>query len=480
MAINSIDSGTQNINYSTDYNLKQLNLITSMTGGGTVNLMPMMVELDLFEDIYSSTISGEVVVSDAMGLISSFLLNGTEFIQVQLQKTSGDKQYISRNYRIYKISKRVASSSNAYENYVLNFCSEEFLLAEQYRISKSMKGMVISDIITNILNNYVKVGKGKTKQISVEPTLGVYDFILPNKKLFETINWLSTYALPIKNPGADMLFFENGLGYNFSSLQTLYANPVYQTYRYDPINIENTNPNTKGVNIQQQVTNAMDFEILNLFDTLSAISNGTFANKVITIDPFTRTSSGGTFNYDTYFGTSQNLNKKAITNNYKNRFGQPMYDPVPTTTPGLEIGSLRMSPSNTRQKKNVFIAQKPDSVANDIMVEEYMPNRAAQLALANYTRIKITVPGDPMLNAGRVVTFNSFAIDPKTFHQGGYNATRPLDPTYSGNYLITAVRHIVKNATYITVLELAKDSATTSYPAYNSSSQSQYVNGVQI
>ena len=56
---------------------------------------------------------------------------------------------------------------------------------------------------------------------------------------------------------------------------------------------------------------------LNLFDTLSAISNGTFANKVITIDPFTRTSSGGTFNYNTYFGTSQNLNKKAITNNYK-------------------------------------------------------------------------------------------------------------------------------------------------------------------
>ena len=472
-------AGTQNLRYATEYQLDRIALLTSV-GNGLIDLTPQLVELNLFEDIYSSTISGELVLSDAMGLISSFLLNGTEFIQVQLQKTSADNQYISRNYRIYKISKRVASSSNAYENYVLNFCSEEFLLSEQYRISKSMKGMMISDIVTNILNNYVKVGNNKTKKVYVEPTLGVYDFILPNKKLFETINWLATYALSAKNTGADMLFFENGQGYNFNSLQTLYANPIYQTYRYDPLNLENTNPNTQGVNLQQQVQNAMDFEILNLFDTLSAISNGTFANKVITIDPLTRTSNVGIFNYNTYFGTSKNLNKSPVTNNYQNRFGQSMYDPIPTTTPGLEIGSLRLSPTNASQKKNGYIAQKPDSVTNDIMVEEYMPNRVAQLALANYTRIKITVSGDPLLVAGRTVTFNSFAVNPTTFHQGGYDATRPLDPTYSGNYLITAVRHVVKNSTYITVLELAKDSAITSYPAYNSSSQSQYVNGAQI
>jgi hypothetical protein len=477
---NGPNSGTQNLNYSTDYNLKTLNLITSLTGQGTVNLMPLMVELNLFEDVYSSTISGEVVISDALGLISSYLLNGTEFIQVQLQKTSGDQHYISRNYRVYKISKRVVSTSNAYENYVINFCSEEFLLSEQYRISKSFKQTMISDIVTNILNNYVKVGNGNTKQIYVEPTQGVYDFVLPNKKIFETINWLSTYAQTQANPGADMLFFENSFGYNFNSLQTLYSKPVYQTYRYDPLNLPNTNQNTRGVNIQEQVTNAMDFEVLNLFDTLSGISNGTFANKVISIDPLLRRSNTGVFNYANYFGTAKVLNKSAITNDYQNRYGQTMYDPLPMTIPGLEMGSLRLATGNSEAKKYAYIAQNPDTIANDIYIEKYLPNRVGQLALANYTRIKITVPGDPLLVAGNKVTFNTFAIDPKTFSQGGYNATRPFDSTYSGNYLITAVRHIVKNSTYITVMELAKDSAISPYSSYNSSNQSQYSKGVQI
>jgi hypothetical protein len=480
MATNSLNTGTQSLNYSTDFNLKKLNLITSMVGdNGIINLMPLMVELDLYEDIYSSTISGEIVLSDALGLIPNYKLNGTEFIEVQLQKTENDQQYISRNYRVYKISKRIVNSNNTFENYVINFCSEEFLLSEQYRISKSAKGKMIHETIIDVLTNYLKT----KKNFYWEPTKGVYDFILPNKKLFETINWLSTYAQPATGkPGADMLFFENGLGYFFNSLQTLYAQPVYQTYRYDPINIENTNPNTQGVNIQQQVTNAMDFEVLNFFDTLKGIINGNFSNRVIGVDPLLRQITTTDFNYNTYFNQATTLNNFSVTNNYINRLNNTMYDSSPVTPVGLVPGSLRMSPTNVDIKKNPTIAQKSEminSVANDIMLEKYLPYRPAQLALANYTRIKITVPGDPMLYAGKTVTFNTFAINPTTFAQGGHNAKREYDTTYSGNYLISAVRHIVKNTTYITVMELSKDSAIGSYPAYNDSTQSQYVNGIQ-
>lgn len=483
MAINGINNGTQNPNFVTDYNLKTLNLITSTTGAGSaINLMPLMIELNLFEDIYSSTISGELVVSDAIGLIPGFVLNGTEFIQVQLQKTKSDTQYISRNYRIYKISKRVFSTSNSSEVFVLNFCSEEFLLAEQYRLSKSYPGTMISDIIKNILINYVQVGTGKTKKIFIEPTFGTYDFVLPNKKLFETINWLATYALPAnaKNVGADMLFFENGIGFCFNSLQTLYAQSPYQTYKYDPLNIPNTNPNTTGVNMQQQSTNAMDYEILNVFDTLNATTNGTFANKSLTIDPLLRTSNTTNFNYSVYFSSAQSLNKYPVTNNYQNRFGQPMYDPLTPTIAGLDIGALRVSTTNTNEKINSYVSQKPDAVAREVMVEKFMPNRIAQLSLANYTRIKISVPGDPQLVAGSLVTFNAYAINPKTYADGGSNATRSLDPTISGNYLITAVRHIVKINAYITVLELARDSSSAPSPGYNSSTQKSLSNGNQL
>ena len=465
MAINDINTGTQYIRNPTDFNLKQLTLITSV-GGGAIDLTTFIIELNLYEDIFSSTISGEVVLQDSLGLISTHLLNGTEFIQVQLQKTTKDSAYISRNYRVYKISKRVISDSNQYEIYVLNFCSEEFLLSEQYRISKSMKGMLISDIITNVLNIYV-LGNLGNKPLYIDATKGVYDFVLPNKKLFETINWLSTYAQPAEGTGADMLFYENSQGYHFHSLQKLYQNPVYQTYKFDPKNLLEK---PGQIAIQQQLTNASDFEMLDFFDTLGAVSNGTFGNKVITIDPLTRKVNMGLFDYGNYSG--KKLNSYKLTNNYQNRFGKKMSDTPHETLIGLEMGTLRMATTNIEEKKNKYISQKPDSVANDIMIEKYLPNRVAQLALANYMRIKITVPGDPLLLAGSVVTFNTFRINPDSNN-------RSLDPLYSGKYLVTAVRHIVKGNGYITVLELAKDSVAASYST-NNSNLSKYINGVQI
>ena len=79
-----------------------------------------MVEFNIYEDIYSSSISGEIVLQDALGLISKYRLHGSEFIQIQLQKTSQDSSFHSRNYRVYKLSKRVTSDSNNYEVYVLS------------------------------------------------------------------------------------------------------------------------------------------------------------------------------------------------------------------------------------------------------------------------------------------------------------------------------------------------------------------------
>jgi hypothetical protein len=464
--------GTKSIKYSTDYNLKTLDLITNVTGTGTVNLLPYMIELSLFEDIYSSTISGEVLISDAIGIISNYRLNGTEFIQVQLQKSTEDPRTISRNYRVYKIGKRVTGDNNDYEVYSLNFCSEEFLISEQYRLSKSFPQTKISDVITSILTDYVKVGN---KKLAIEETDGPHDFVLPNKKLFETINWLSTYAKSKKSSFyGDMLFFENSEGYFFNSLQSLYGQDSYQTFKFDPKNITDQNMN-------QKITNASDFEVLSFFDVLSAISNGTFANKLITIDPLLRTSNTDiVFNYNDYFKQSVKMNKGPLINNYKNRLGQTLYDREPTTPAGLEMGTLRLASTNKEERKNAYVTSQKggaDSASNDIYIEKYLTNRVAQLAIANYMKIKITVPGDPGLSAGKTVTFNTFQIQPSSYSQSG---ERPLDPFYSGKYLVSAVRHIVKNSSYITVLELCKESVGTAYPGYNAGALDNYVKGNQI
>jgi hypothetical protein len=313
-----------------------------------------------------------------------------------------------------------------------------------------------------ILTRYLKVGTGATKPINIDETFGVYDFILPNKKLFETINWLSTYALPVNKEGADMLFYETRDGYFLKSLQSLYKQNTYQTYKFDPKNID--------IELNQQVTNALNFEVLDFFDTLGAIANGTFSNRLITINPLTRTFKiDNDFNYADYYDKSQTMNYGAVVNDYKNRHKKTMYDLPPNE---LEVGTLRMAAENTEMKKNKYISQFPDTVANDINIRKYMPYRVAQIALANYTRIKLTVAGDVSLTAGKTVVFNTY----------GFNGTenREKDPYYSGKYLITAVRHIVKggqNNSYITVMELIKESVSIPPAEYNTSNLQKYVDG---
>lgn len=466
--------GTTDLRYPTDYNLKTLNLITSLKDG-VVNLMPFLIELNLFEDLYSPTISGEIVLQDAVGLISNYNLIGSEFIQVQLQKTTEDSIFYSRNFRVYKVGTRAIGDSNQYEVFTLQFCSEEFILSEQYRISKSFKGTDIATIVNRIFSDYLLLSAEKTKPVVIEDTSGVYDFILPNKKIFETINWLTNYAQTTESRG-DFVFFENSEGYFFVSLASLFQTHVYANYKFDPKNIMKSD-------IEEQLRNVSDFEVLNFFDTLSGVTNGTFSNKVMTLNPLLReaNTTAGVFSYADHAINGVKLNDNPIINNYQNRHGDSMYDLPTRKIPGLEVGCLRMVSANKETKKSPAITDRgaEDYVANDIMIERVLPQRVSKMALTNYTRIKVTIPGDPNLTVGKVVHFSTFKIQPVTFSDG--DSSRDPDPFYTGKYLVTAVRHIVKNNSYITIMEMCKDSHTGDVSGVDTSNSTlkSFVNGEQ-
>jgi len=463
-----------NLIQHTDYNLQTLSLYSSGVGK-SIDLMPYFIELNLFEDLYNTTISGNVVISDAIGILNLTGLNGTEFITVVLSKTSTDTP-ISRIFRVFSASDRVIGINNNNESYVINFCSEEFIVSQQYRICKPYVSKQISDIITDILNNFLLLKNPKTKKISIEKTYGQYDFVLPNKKIFETINWLSTYARPASgNPGADMLFFENLWGYNFSSLQTLFTQTPNFEYFFNPKNLVVSN-------MDQKFFNVIKLEILNYVDVLDAVEKGSFTNRLITIDPLLRKKYVTDFNYDDNFKKSKHLNKFPLTNNYKNRYGSYNFDTPPTNIGGLETGTLRLAASNSNQFNNPYIKSIPGSVAHDIFIETYVPNRVAQIALANYNRLRITVPGNSQLTVGMTLSLNVFGISDTS----NSKATKNQDSYFSGKYLVTAVRHLVtmveNSRAYITVVEIAKESVVNPYPGVNNNDtiMNQLVTGIQV
>ena len=435
--------------YPQDFYLKTLNFLTA--SGQRIELRQLLVELSYYEDIYSFAASGYITILDSQGFIELLQLTGNEFIQIDFGKVRDGRNDNEQLFRVYKSSSRQPAGNMNTELYTLYFCSEELLLSEQTKISKSYKGTKISEIVNNILKEELKVDSKKISQSVIEETTGVYDFLIPRMKPFEAISWLSTYARPQLNGaiGADMLFFETKLGFNFRSLQSMMKDDVYATYKYQAKNVDE-----KTQNIQEKSTTVIDYELSKPYDILNEITSGTLANQLISIDPLTRTFKKTNFDYTKYKGQAKSLNPGGVTNSLKNRLGkteQQSYESV-----------IKVSIGKSNQKQVPYIKQIEAGVAQDIFIETSVPNRTAQINLANYTVLKASIPGDPGITAGRTVNFNLLTLKPS-------NTKKDLDKFYSGKYLVTAVRHIIKPAgAYQTILELAKDSTPTTYMNINS------------
>ena len=429
-----------------DFYLDKINIITPKN---VLSIKSVFVELSYYEDIFRGTVSGHILISDSISMIDRLGLSGNDYLELNFRKSkSVDVQGISKYLRIYRVGERILNNSET-ENYALHFCSEELFLSEQTKISKSYPGKKIDYIVTDILNNHLKIDK---KHLNIEDTTGLYDFVIPYKKPFEAINWLSTYAQPM-NPdsvaGADFVFFENKNGFNFKSLQSLFSSVSYQDYIYSQRNVGDREKNEGGGSLLRDLRTIKSYTFLDTFDTLYGTVSGAFANRLITIDPLTRRYKDTKFDYVKDYQNKLNDTKNySLINNAQNRLGQTAnqnYDAV-----------LKVMVSNADQKNAEGISEDPYEVANDIRAEKYVPYRTAQLALSHYVRIKLTISGDPNLTVG--TTINVLLPSSGDNKDGSGLNLGGLDRQYSGKYLITTVRHIVSSQMkYETVLEVVRD-----------------------
>jgi hypothetical protein len=426
-----------------EYFLEKIELLTS---GQRLDIRPLMLEISYYEDILRGTVTGSILISDAISLIDRQALNGTEVLFLKYKKSGQADYSFDKVFRVYRIGNRAMRNSTS-EVYTIDFCSEELFLSEQIKISKAFPGKKISEIVENILVEEMKIKNAVNKKlVIIEESKGLYDFIIPYKKPYEAINWLATYALPTKNPGADFIFYENSFGLNFRSLQTLYSQTPYRTFAFSMRTVGDRGG--KG-ELGIALSGIKSYSFLDTFDTLYSTNLGIFSNKTITIDPMTRRYYTTIFNYSDYMNNAVTLNGNKIISANKNVLGKAAYE--------NENAVLKVLTSNKDQKKAQGI--DPSSVANDINAEIYVPNRTAQMALSHYSRIKISVSGDPLLAVG--LTLNIILPSMRS-PDGSGNQSGEIDRYHSGKYIITAVRHIIDSSMkYETILELAKDSLQT-------------------
>ena len=190
--------------------------------GITYNVQNQIMELNIFESIRKSVMSGSLLIEDGTSLIETAPIVGQERIMFSLASSSSSEIIDFKQYSgvITEITRRDTSSVDGVQTYILHFNTLESVKNLRTKVSKSYPGFVNEDVILDVLKNENYLNSGKS--INFEPTYGIHNYVMPNITPFQCIDMISKRSISAKN-GSGFLFFENHNGFHFRSISSLYA-----------------------------------------------------------------------------------------------------------------------------------------------------------------------------------------------------------------------------------------------------------------
>jgi hypothetical protein len=362
-------------------------------------------------------------IVEGIDLVSNFSLHGNEFLEINIDKPGLDLP-IQKKFRIYKIADRQTFTSA--QSYTIYFCSEEMILSAQQKISRSYKGVRVSQIIRDILKNDLGVTDDRIGIF--EETENLVDVIIPKMDPLEAISWLLLRATAIGKSA--FLFFENIEGFNLISYEELIKFPPYSFY-------------TKSVKTDNNdlETNENTFTVLKFsedFDILKSIRYGGYNSTLFSVDMVSK-------QYNVFSTNALDIAKNGLLNDYipindfTDRFGNSLLDPA--------FGAIKLTISNDA-----------DTGRNPISYGDWLPQTTTRLALMNTFKVIGVLPGDPILTAGNTIEVEIINSQPQddVIEENKYR---------SGRYLISAAHHKISGDTFTTTLELRSDSISSPLPA---------------
>lgn len=439
------------------YELKALTLIC--TNGTYYDIFPQMIELNIFEDVYSSTMSGNIVISDSVNLFSGAPLSGFEYLNVIVNKKGYDIDFpIAKFFRIYKIDfGEVSSTTLSNQSYILHFCSEEMILSASKTMSKSYRGKTISYMISDIMKTQLGVIDQKFPKENIEETFGRQDIVIPYMNPLTAINWLVPKALSNngKSLGPNFLFYENQRGFNFKSIESLFKQNTKVKYTYNVKNIE-----IKNENSSQEYHDVISYSFMKIFDTLSATKNGMFSGLMKGVNLLRLRVDDTVHDYQKHFDNSIHVENN-LTSELRDRklpysFQNNNEDRLKVhTTKNYPL--TKMYPTTLGHNTQPGIANKQPGI-NPNLVENWLLTRISRINQLNYLKLKLVAPGDTYITVGDIIEFRIPIVSAKIIGQNNDN------DYYSGRYLITAIRHIFSYSKYEMLIEATRDCLSKEYP----------------
>jgi len=463
-----------NIEFAGDYFLKYIHL-RNYAGEGIKALKGedinfKVLEFNIYESIFSSSVTGSAVIADTQNLIGNLPIQGTERLafklaslgETGLENTIDCSEATGHPMHIYKLTNKQQMSDYS-ETYTLHFASREFVRNLRTRVSKSFD-MRMDQAVDSIFGDPKFLDSRKV--LHKQPTRNQDKICIPNLTPFDAIGLLAKRALPEKTEGAGYLFYETTKGFHFRSWESLLVDEVgqqrepIQKFRYvqvpvDRLGHEILDKDGKALdNVMEGYMNIESYKFLNNFHDVAAnTALGTYGHRVITHNIYDKSYREDDYHYHNQYHTTahtEGADNPAITSSPVD------YDIVddPNRSVNQQKGVSDWPESRVSVQPTTRFAHGDDTgnfgtdVINDGVLEGQRVSQINQIHSG--TRLQMTIKGQSWLQPGDLIQFDIQSVQDR-------DIIAQLDPLYSGKYIITHIRHRVAVNEYIQVLECVKD-----------------------
>lgn len=423
---------------STDFTINSLVIYPTTTNPIDVRLL--FEELSLFNNLFTPTQSGNIVIRDAINLYNKLLLDGNETIEVDITSDSLGGRF-KKTFRITSADTRIAVRHTT-QVYTLHFVSQEFLLSEKTRFQRVFQSKNYTSVWKDIIT---KLG-GKIYTPWVHESDSIYDTILPSISPLEATDWISRRAINKVNSKPDFLSFETPDGYCFSSLSILMDPEAEYTYNFRTKDLLNAK-------LEDEFYSVKDMKVLANFDVQEAYKSGVYGGTFWGFDTLTRKWAPTEFNFRKLYGE----NRKWHCDNYPNVPELESTQEGSLNSREYNFSRISIYPYQSPRETNAWIKGKDSRTSQySDNQEQYIFQRKHMFGMLQQKRIQILISGNFFVYCGKKIRLNV----PKFTHTevNALDSMENLDEKLSGMYIVAGVRHLIKYNKFETVVELTSDS----------------------
>jgi hypothetical protein len=445
----------EGISRAGDIRIEQLVLIAS--DNSTIDLSEFLVELNIYEDIFSNFIHGNIVISDSRNLIEKLNIHGEEVLILKLRTPTLDEvSVIKKTFRTYKLSDRTIVRDNNTQNFTIHFVSAELYLDVLLPLFTPFEGdidSVVEEIFTNYIatareyeisetEKTIKLKENLSPLVILNSSSNRVKFVSPGWSPFKCINWLASKAIPKDGNAKNYLFFETSKSFYFGSIEYILKN-AYETNNivgFYSIAASNLTGADNRKDLSREYFLAKNVEMVNTVDQIKNFTNGYLANRLVYLDMYNK---------------EYNLVDYDYVEEYKSQFHTS--GDGGNSIPVFSNNSLRNFATNISfYPKNTKLFDGFSDNINEKM-DVIFGNRKSSLHDLTNLKMNIEVPGRTDIEAGRVLYFIYPSLEAKD--DSDKNNTKQ-DTLYSGYYLITAIHHKINRHQHTMSMEIVKDSLT--------------------